>query len=264
MNGWRICLSEGGIEMGGFLNVISTIAILIIAILILSIIIKFVYALFTLWKMDRARSDPFNYNWANPDWVVHLAQRIYLGKSDDQAWSAYRAVRKDLAAKEKDKQRLRKTQPEHDSKEQAKKELCEKMLNRVDIIKLVIYKVAKKDLSEKFADMDLCAKIAGAVANEIFCSHTAGSEIVMQANGEFVINEIRNLAVNHPDLKQPITDALRVHFFAKVELGELTGEGVLELFDKATERGIFIPGGTAPNPDEFLAMATRLYLKYEK
>jgi len=141
-----------------------------------------------------------------------------------------------------------------------KKKLCEKMLNRVDIIKLVIYKVVKKDLSEKCAELDFCGKIAAAVVNELFCSHNAITEKTMQANGEFVINEISNLAVNHPDLKQPITDALRVYYTAKLALAEKVG---LDLFDKAIERGILIPGGTVPSPDQFLDMTTTLYLKYE-
>jgi hypothetical protein len=83
----------------------------------------------------------------------------------------------------------------------------------------------------------------------------------MQENRESVINEISNLAVNHPDLKQPATDALRVYVAAKVALGEKVDP---KIFDKATERGFFIPDRPFPEPDEYFDMAMKLHQKYSK
>ena len=146
-----------------------------------------------------------------------------------------------------------------------KKRLAKKMLVGVDIIKTVLYKVLIDDFSEKYEDTEYYKRLVAAVVNEIFGDHTDISKIIFNENQIIVIEEIKNLGKNYPELKQPITDALRVYTVANHALGLKRMADIdytMNLFNRAMVRGIFIKGGEAPKYDSFLKMATELGIEY--
>ena len=148
-----------------------------------------------------------------------------------------------------------------------KKKLAQRMIAGVDAIKLTIYQIIITSLSDKYPDKgrDFSGGLAAATVNDIYGCHNQDTKKTFQDNQEIIETEITNLATTNPDLKQPITDSLRVFVQANQMLGSPSMndmEFVTGLFQKATDRGLFIKGGDAPNPDTFLPMASEVARKY--
>lgn len=144
--------------------------------------------------------------------------------------------------------------------------LAHKMIKGVDIIKLVLYKVLTEDYSDiyKNKDLDYCKNLAAASVNEIFNCHNEKTSIFFNNNNENIVNGIINLGEKHPDLKRPITDALRVYVQANWMLsGNIKYYTDLGVFQNAMDRGIFVSGGDPPEPSSFLEMVEELAKKYE-
>lgn len=146
-----------------------------------------------------------------------------------------------------------------------KKRVAWKMIQGVNEIKLILFKVLVGDFSDKNEDPEFCDRLAAAVVNRIFKPYSKESKEIFPANEELVEKEIRNLGSNHPELKKSITEALRVWVVANAGLGyEIMSDidYVMDLFNRAAEKGIFIKGGEAPRYDSFLKMTRELGLKY--
>lgn len=142
--------------------------------------------------------------------------------------------------------------------------LARKTIQAVDIVKLVLYKVVTDDYSVKYKSKgeDYYKNLAGATVNEIFNDHSEMSLKVFNENKEIIINGIKNIGENHPDLKRPITDALRVFSQVNFMLSGEFSESSFETFNKAIDRNIFIEGGEAPESISFLEMADNLAKTY--
>ena len=145
------------------------------------------------------------------------------------------------------------------------KELAHRMIQGVDIVKLILYKVLIEDYSNiyKHQDKGHCKDLAAASVNEIFDSHNEKTLIFFNENKETIVNGIINLGKKHPDLKRPITDSIRVFVQAN---WMLTGEPKYyqdqKVFKNAMDRGIFIKGGEHPEPIPFLEMVEELAKKH--
>ncbi|MCH7959995.1 MAG: hypothetical protein IID08_07690 [Candidatus Hydrogenedentes bacterium] len=83
-----------------------------------------------------------------------------------------------------------------------------------------------------------------------------------ECNRKIVIDEIVNLGINYPELKRPITDALRVLIQSNSMLSGKLQDNTREVFKSTMERGIFIKGGENPNPKDFLEMTEELNQRY--
>jgi hypothetical protein len=144
-------------------------------------------------------------------------------------------------------------------------DLARRMIAGVDIVRLVLYKVFIDDYSKIYNDkgMPYCKSLAAASVNEIFNSHNEKTEGFFNKNKDIIVNGIISLGKNHPDLKRPITDALRVFVQASWMLsGNTKYYSDLTIFQKAMDRGIFIAGGEHPEPKPFLEMVEKLARKY--
>ena len=144
-------------------------------------------------------------------------------------------------------------------------DLARKMIQGVDIVKLILYKVLTEDYSNiyKNKNEDYCKDLAAASVNEIFNSHNEKTSIFFNNNKENVVNGIINLGEKHPDLKRPITDALRVFVQANWMLsGNSKYYSDSKVFQNAMDRGIFIKGGERPEPVSFLEMVEELEKKH--
>ena len=135
----------------------------------------------------------------------------------------------------------------------------------VDVVKLVLYKILTDEFSKKYQNNgdEFYKTLAAATVNEIFCCHNENSKSVFDNNKKTVINEIKNLGTNHPELKRPITDALRVFIQANFMLSGKMQDNFEEIFNNAIERNIFIKGGEKPEPKSFLEMTEKLIQKYD-
>ena len=144
------------------------------------------------------------------------------------------------------------------------KELAHRMIQGVDIVRLILYKVLTEDYSNIYnRDEDYCKNLAAASVNEIFNSHNEKTSTFFNNNKENVVNGIINLGEKHPDLKRPITDALRVFVQANWMLsGNSKYYSDLKVFQNAMDRGIFIKGGNPPEPASFLEMVEELAKKH--
>lgn len=146
-----------------------------------------------------------------------------------------------------------------------KRSLGNRMEKGVDIIKLTLWKIASDDFNRTYAAKgpDYCKSLAAATVNEIFGCHNPESNRIFKENQDVIVDEIRHLGINHPDLKRPITDALRVtavtHFMST---GKPT-DNQDEVFKNAMDRGVFIAGGMAPEATAFLKMAEDVGKHYE-
>lgn len=142
-------------------------------------------------------------------------------------------------------------------------DLARRMVQGVDIVKLILYKVLTEDYSNIYKNKDYCKDLAAASVNEIFNSHNEKTSIFFNNNKENVVNGIINIGEKHPELKRPITDALRVFVQANWMLsGNSKNYSDLKVFQNAMDRGIFITGGDPPEPASFLEMVEELEKKH--
>ena len=143
--------------------------------------------------------------------------------------------------------------------------LARRMIQGVDIVKLILYKVLTEDYSNIYKNRDeyYCKNLAATSVNEIFNSHNEKTSIFLNNNKENVVNGIINIGKKHPDLKRTITDALRVFVQANWMLsGNSKYYSDLKVFQNAMDRGIFIKEGDSPEPASFLEMVEELAIKY--
>ena len=145
-----------------------------------------------------------------------------------------------------------------------KAELLTDLIAGVDKIKLVSYVVLKKIFSKKYLnpDSEFHKTLAATAVNEIFGQHNKDSEIFFKDNKEKIIEGIITLGINHQELKQPITDALRILSIARFHLDNIPPEHYIVVCNNAMERGIFIKGGDKPDLVLFLKMAVQLANDY--
>ena len=145
-----------------------------------------------------------------------------------------------------------------------KKSLAKKMLWGVNIIKLTLYKTLVDDFSKKYRkeEEQFYKKIAAAMINEIYGCHNEISRPMFDENKKIIESELKNIGKNHSDLKQTITDSLRVSVQAEAmidpEKYKNNITNITNLFSKAIKYGFFIEGGENPNPQSFLDMAEKL------
>lgn len=149
-----------------------------------------------------------------------------------------------------------------------KRKLAYRMIAGVDAIKLTIYKTMETKLIDKYEvkGRDFCSKLAAAAVNEIYGCHIPDTESRYQTHRNIIEAEMSDLGKSNPDLIRPITDSLRVYIQANHMLGSSRMkdmEFVMDLFKKATDRGLFIKGGDAPKPESFLRMANEIAQRYE-
>ena len=144
-----------------------------------------------------------------------------------------------------------------------KQRLENKMIQGVEKVRLVLYKVLYTEFIEKYdEDEDELKDFADAIVNEIFGSHDETSQSIFDELEEILTKDIVNLGKEHPELKRPITDAIRKLMTAKFMLNGRIPENQETIIKNAMERGIFIEGGDNPKPDTFLEMSEALVRKY--
>ncbi|MBE9547336.1 MAG: hypothetical protein IMF10_07570 [Proteobacteria bacterium] len=148
----------------------------------------------------------------------------------------------------------------------SKKSLLRQMLEYVDMVKVTLYKIFRDDLSDKYGakGKDFYTKLAAAMVNEIFSDHTEESQGFLSEYGAVVVKELAEIGRKYPDIKRPITDALRVKIQVEFMDSDTMSDSTNKIFQKVIEYGLFIEGGEAPNPDSFKNVVDEFAESYQK
>ncbi|NPU84062.1 MAG: hypothetical protein HPY65_06195 [Syntrophaceae bacterium] len=128
----------------------------------------------------------------------------------------------------------------------------------IHIVKMVLYRILKEGLVEGDCslDDDQASKLAGAVVNEIFGTPNREEPFLSfsRDNRSKIRAEMKRLAVEYPEMKIPLTDALRIQFLCDSR----EGFDDPRLLVQARDLGILMLERDLPLPDAFMALARRL------
>lgn len=128
----------------------------------------------------------------------------------------------------------------------------------IHVIKMVLYQVLKEGLADRDAslDDDQASKLAGAVVNEMFGTPNREEPFLSFArdNRSSIRAEMERIASDFPEMKIPLTDALRIQFLCDSR----EGFDDPRLLIQARDLGILLLERDLPLPDAFMALARRL------
>ncbi len=128
----------------------------------------------------------------------------------------------------------------------------------IHIIKMFLYKTIRPGLAERYADRDriYVNRLTGAIINELFGTPNWEEPFLTfnRENAAVIQGELRTLAENHPELKIPLTDALRVQFICDSQEG---GENA-QILSQAKDMGLLLMDRDFPLPDQFMNLARSL------
>jgi len=146
----------------------------------------------------------------------------------------------------------------------SKSDLAKRMIQGVDLIKITLFSLFKKNLSKSNSD-DHSGKLAAAAINELYGVHVEKTQNVYNEYKDEIEAEFSNLKSEYPELIQPFTDSLRVFVQANQMLGSEKMNDVdetMKLFEKSIDRGLFNKGGDNPEPSTFISMAQEISNKF--
>jgi hypothetical protein len=130
------------------------------------------------------------------------------------------------------------------------------------IIKMVLFKMMRSALAERYPDEEqaFVNKLTGAVVNTLFGTPNRAEPFLSFAKSNKILidEEMKNIAVEFPEMKIPITDALRVQFLCDTQEG-FDNETMLIM---ARDLGILIMEREVPLPDHFMTLARKLGEEY--
>lgn len=128
----------------------------------------------------------------------------------------------------------------------------------VDIIKMILFKKLKTHLPKKYPHRD--AKyfnwLAGAVINELFGTPNQAEPFAsfVTENKFFIKLETKEIVSTFPEMRIPLTDALRVQFLCDSQ------EGIdsAHILTQAKQLGILLTERDVPLPAQFMGLARKL------
>lgn len=128
----------------------------------------------------------------------------------------------------------------------------------IHLVKMFLYKELRQGLSEKYADRErvFIGRLTGSIINELFGTPNREEPfLTFNRENEAIINgELKTLAADYPELKIPLTDALRVQFICDSQEG---GENVA-ILNQASELGVLMVERDFPLPDHFMNLTRSL------
>lgn len=128
----------------------------------------------------------------------------------------------------------------------------------IHIIKMVLFKTVREGLGERYTHQErtFVNQLTGAMVNELFCTPNREEPFLSFAvtNRPLIEEEMKKIAADFPELKIPLTDALRVQFLCDSQEGL---DNPL-LLTQARDLGILIIDRDIPLPDNFMTLARSL------
>ncbi|MFA5180570.1 MAG: hypothetical protein WC405_04565 [Syntrophales bacterium] len=128
----------------------------------------------------------------------------------------------------------------------------------IHIIKMVLFKTVRDGLAERYPQQEraFINQLTGAMINELFCTPNQEEPFLSfaVANRLLIEEGMKRLADDFPELKIPLTDALRVQFLcdSRESLENPT------MLTQARDLGILIAERDIPLPDHFMTLARSL------
>ncbi|MCK8601751.1 hypothetical protein [Desulfoferrobacter suflitae] len=133
----------------------------------------------------------------------------------------------------------------------------------IDVIRMVFFKKLKLHLPRKYPhkDSSYINYLAGAVINEVFGSQNPAEPFAgfARENKFFIKLELKNIATDLPEMRIPLTDALRVQFLCDYQEGIDSSH----ILTQAREQGILMLDRDAPLPAKFMALVRRLGASFD-
>ena len=133
----------------------------------------------------------------------------------------------------------------------------------VAVIKMIFFMELKSHFSEKYPTKDktFISRLAGAIINEVFGTPQNEEPFVsfVKDNRQCIETELPLIGGALPDLKVPLTDALRVQFLCD-SLEGIDGESTLA---RAKEWGILLMDRDIPFPKNFMNLSRKLGVYYQ-
>jgi hypothetical protein len=128
----------------------------------------------------------------------------------------------------------------------------------IHIIKMVLFKTIRNGLAERYPHQEqtFISQLTGAMINELFCTPNHEEPFLSFAitNRPLIEEEMKRIADDFPELRIPLTDALRVQFLCDSQEGL---ENPLML-TKVRDFGVLITERDIPLPDHFMTLARSL------
>jgi len=133
----------------------------------------------------------------------------------------------------------------------------------IHVIKMVLFQTLRTGRAERYPQEEriFVNQLAGAVINELFGMPNREEPFRSFgiANQALIAAELARLATDYPELRGPLSDALRVQFLCD------SREGVENpaLLTRADALGILIRDREVPLPDNFMTLARSLGEKHQ-
>ncbi len=129
----------------------------------------------------------------------------------------------------------------------------------LSVIQMILFKEIRQGLACKYPSREpaFLSMLAGAVTNELFGSPNPEEKFVRfrQGNRGIIEQELLGIQTEKPELRAPLTDALRVQALCDSQEG--IGEDTVALI-RADELGILIRDRDIPLPSTFMTMVREL------
>ncbi|MEI7636922.1 MAG: hypothetical protein WCJ37_06410 [Syntrophus sp. (in: bacteria)] len=128
----------------------------------------------------------------------------------------------------------------------------------INLIKMVLFKIMRDGLAKRYPHQErtFINQLTGAMINELFCTPNHEEPFLSFAiNNRPLIEEgMKRIADDFPELRIPLTDALRVQFLCDSQ----EGLAIPVMLTQARDLGILITERDIPLPDHFMTMARSL------
>ena len=126
----------------------------------------------------------------------------------------------------------------------------------IHLIKMIIYKELRHHLEKKYAsetEENFVPRLAGALINELFGTpnHEEPFLTFSEKHKAIISEELKAMAVTHPEFKILLTDALRVQFICDSQ----EGLEISSALSQAKELGLLISERDFPLPHQFMTLA---------
>jgi hypothetical protein len=128
----------------------------------------------------------------------------------------------------------------------------------IHIIKMVLFKTVRDGLAARHPHQEriFINQLTGAMINELFCTPNQEEPFLSFAvtNRSLINEEMKMIAAEFPELRIPLTDALRVQFLCDSQ----EGLGNPIMLTQARDLGILVAEREVPLPDNFMTLARSL------
>lgn len=128
----------------------------------------------------------------------------------------------------------------------------------VDVVKMILFKKLKMHLPQKYPhkEVNYINWLSGGIINELFGTPNPAEPFVtfVAENKFFIKLEIKNITSDFPEMRIPLTDALRVQFLCDHQEGIDSSH----ILTQAKQLGILITDRDAPLPAKFMGLVRKL------